>query len=81
MAYAFLIPIVLIAVAVFQLRNVGRRPKDYPPGPPTLPLIGNLHQMPSKGSHHQFKKWAKEYGYARPNNGMTGSSSRRALTA
>ncbi|KAF6784298.1 cytochrome p450 [Colletotrichum sojae] len=62
MAYAFLIPLVLVAVAVFKLWNVGRRPKDYPPGPPTLPLIGNLHQIPSTQSHHQFKKWAKEYG-------------------
>ncbi|KAF6825843.1 cytochrome p450 [Colletotrichum plurivorum] len=62
MAYVFLVPLVLVAVAVFKLWNVGRRPKDYPPGPPTLPLIGNLHQIPSTQSHHQFKKWAKEYG-------------------
>ncbi|OHX00730.1 cytochrome p450 [Colletotrichum incanum] len=62
MTYAFLIPLAVIAIAVFQLRNVGRRPKEYPPGPPTLPLIGNLHQIPSKKPHHQFKKWAKEYG-------------------
>ncbi|GKT50816.1 cytochrome P450 monooxygenase yanC [Colletotrichum spaethianum] len=62
MVYVFLIPLAVIAIAVFQLRNVGRRPKDYPPGPPTLPLIGNLHQIPSKQPHHQFQKWAKEYG-------------------
>ncbi|KUI59392.1 Fumitremorgin C synthase [Cytospora mali] len=62
MAYAFLLPFVIVAVVLFQLRNVGRRPKDYPPGPPTLPLIGNLHQIPSKNPHHQYKKWAEEYG-------------------
>ncbi|GJC81543.1 cytochrome P450 monooxygenase yanC [Colletotrichum liriopes] len=62
MAYAFLIPLAVIAIAVFQLRNVGRRPKEYPPGPPTLPLIGNLHQIPSQKPHHQFKKWADDYG-------------------
>ncbi|KAK1978635.1 cytochrome P450 [Colletotrichum cereale] len=62
MGYAFLIPLAVVAVVTFQLRNVGRRPKEYPPGPPTLPLIGNLHQIPSTKPHLQFKKWAKEYG-------------------
>ncbi|KAK0622035.1 cytochrome P450 [Bombardia bombarda] len=32
------------------------------PGPPTLPLIGNLHQMPEHKNHLQFQKWANEYG-------------------
>src|SRR5690242_238707 len=26
-----------------RLLLVGRRPKGYPPGPPTLPILGNLH--------------------------------------
>lgn len=63
MAYTALIPLVIVAAIVYKLRNVGRRPKNYPPGPPTMPIIGNLHQMPSKNPHHQFKKWAEEYGY------------------
>ncbi|KAK7978325.1 hypothetical protein PG996_004368, partial [Apiospora saccharicola] len=33
-----------------------------PPGPPTLPLIGNLHLMPMEKSHLQFQRWAEEYG-------------------
>lgn len=52
----------VVIVILFQLRNVGRRSKGLPPGPPTLPLIGNLHLMPSKDPHHQFKRWAEEYG-------------------
>lgn len=45
-----------------SLTSVGRRPRGYPPGPPTLPIIGNLHQMPRKNGHLQFQKWAEEYG-------------------
>ncbi|KAI4676517.1 uncharacterized protein J4E88_007435 [Alternaria novae-zelandiae] len=52
----------LVVVAAYSLRNVGRRPANYPPGPPTLPIIGNLHLMPKEKPHLQFKKWAEEYG-------------------
>lgn len=31
-------------------------------GPPTLPIIGNLHQLPRDKGYLQFAKWAKEYG-------------------
>jgi len=52
----------LVALAVYQLSKIGRRPAGYPPGPPTLPLIGNLHLMPKEKAHLQFQKWAEEYG-------------------
>lgn len=51
-----------LTLGVWRLARVGRRPKNYPPGPPTLPLIGNLHQMPRSNGHLQFQKWAQEYG-------------------
>lgn len=58
--YAF--AVAFIALVVFKLRNVGRRPRGYPPGPPTLPIIGNIHLMPKEKPHLQFQKWAEEYG-------------------
>ncbi|CZR65934.1 related to O-methylsterigmatocystin oxidoreductase [Phialocephala subalpina] len=31
-------------------------------GPPTLPIIGNLHQLPKKDIHLAYDRWAKQYG-------------------
>lgn len=54
--------VAFFAISLWKLSRIGRRPKDYPPGPPTLPLLGNLHQIPDKDRHLQFEKWAREYG-------------------
>lgn len=55
--------ITALVLYLFQkLFKIGRRPSDYPPGPPTLPLIGNLHQIPRQNRHLQFEKWARQYG-------------------
>ncbi|KAH6603847.1 hypothetical protein Trco_007293 [Trichoderma cornu-damae] len=52
----------VFTILIWRLSKIGRRPSNYPPGPPTLPIIGNLHQMPKKNAHLQFQKWAEEYG-------------------
>lgn len=53
----------LATLLVVRLLQVGRRPKAFPPGPPTLPIVGNLHQIPEENVHDKFKLWAEEYGY------------------
>ncbi|KAF5657000.1 cytochrome p450 [Fusarium circinatum] len=55
-----LIPVLILGF--WQLSKIGRRPEGYPPGPATLPIIGNLHQIPNRKRHIQFQKWAEEYG-------------------
>ncbi|CAI4213213.1 unnamed protein product [Parascedosporium putredinis] len=57
---------VLIAVSfsilVYKLLQVGKRDPRMPKGPPTLPIIGNAHQIPASGLYRKFLEWAKEYG-------------------
>ncbi|KAK5019379.1 hypothetical protein LTR16_000571 [Cryomyces antarcticus] len=50
------------AALIYAVLFVGRRGRNFPHGPPTLPLIGNLHQMPTKRAHLKFTEWAKQYG-------------------
>ena len=61
-ATSIFVGVAFVAIFLWQLSKIGRRPKDYPPGPPTLPVLGNLHQIPDKSRHLQFEKWAREYG-------------------
>ena len=34
-----------LAFVAFRLLRLGRRPEGYPPGPPTVPILGNIHQV------------------------------------
>ncbi|KAE8371336.1 cytochrome P450 [Aspergillus bertholletiae] len=61
MLSVILIPCALLGLVYLALKT-GRRAKDLPPGPPTLPILGNLHQIPKKGSYLKFTEWAKQYG-------------------
>ncbi|KAK7747510.1 hypothetical protein SLS53_001765 [Cytospora paraplurivora] len=38
------------------------RPPHFPPGPPIVPGLGNLHQIPAQKPYLAFHTWAKKYG-------------------
>ena len=42
---AVIVGVVIPILILLHFSSVGRRPAGYPPGPPTLPLIGNIHQV------------------------------------
>jgi cytochrome P450 len=51
---------ILVLIGQFLLQT--RRPKNYPPGPPILLGLGNLHQMPLQRPFLKFHEWSKIYG-------------------
>ncbi|KAG9095721.1 hypothetical protein FS749_009926 [Ceratobasidium sp. UAMH 11750] len=56
---------VLGAVAVctaIKLLRIGRRESYLPDGPPTVPILGNLHVFPPGAAHFQLSEWARKYG-------------------
>lgn len=61
-----LLSFTLLLLGGYRLSKVGQRPPGCPPGPPTLPIIGNLHQLPTKDAYLQFEAWAREYGCVAP---------------
>lgn len=61
-SYSIAVCLTTLLIALWKLSRIGRRPRDYPPGPPTLPILGNIHQIPREKPYIQFEKWAREYG-------------------
>lgn len=45
------------ALGLYRLLQVGKRDPRMPKGPPTLPILGNFHQIPSSGLYRQFVKF------------------------
>lgn len=45
---------VILVWILLKLSRRGSREAGLPPGPPTLPLLGNLHQFPKGGVHTKY---------------------------
>lgn len=43
----------VFSIAIWRVSSVGRRAEALPPGPPTSPLLGNLHQFPKEYAYRQ----------------------------
>ncbi|KAJ7578559.1 cytochrome P450 [Mycena floridula] len=52
----------LLVWLLIRLAKVGKRAKTLPPGPPTIPLLGNALIYPKENAHHRFTEWSKTYG-------------------
>ncbi|KAJ7151718.1 cytochrome P450 [Mycena filopes] len=47
----------------YLLMTVWRRDHgQFPPGPSTRPIVGNILKLPTGAAWHQFLSWKKEYG-------------------
>ncbi|KAF2871230.1 cytochrome P450 oxidoreductase-like protein [Massariosphaeria phaeospora] len=54
--------LVLAGYLFSKLLRFGHREKHLPPGPPTLPILGNAHLIPSTNFYKKLKEWSDKYG-------------------
>lgn len=49
-----LLAILILVYVLLKLKDIGKREDGLPPGPPTVPLLGNAHLMPRKNVHEKY---------------------------
>ncbi|GJF00667.1 cytochrome P450 [Phanerochaete sordida] len=59
-------PLVLVAacLGLYIVSLIFRRPRRLPPGPRTLPIVGNLFNVPKSLEWLEYQEWARQHGSA-----------------
>ncbi|XP_054816433.1 cytochrome P450 71D10-like [Prosopis cineraria] len=60
--YAILFTSLCFILVIHKLSNSRKRSQNLPPGPPRLPLIGNLHQLAGSIPTRSLRDLANKYG-------------------
>ncbi|XP_029952737.1 cytochrome P450 2F2-like [Salarias fasciatus] len=54
--------LLLLCLCFVLLQLKPRRPKNFPPGPPSLPIVGNVLQLSLRNPLNDFERLRKSYG-------------------